>query len=932
MVESSARVEGLGEISVGGDPHFRSRASGIGTMQRRPHTISVAMALLGAVTTASSLADQPDAARPIRLRTQSNVPLEGKGHRSTIPVGRDRTPFSASDIESREDTITSAAGAPDAIGNTDLLIYGNTLGEFLFAPGPGIRLSDDITTITDASCGLARFEFLVSGNANGLGSGPFAVDFALYDGCPDLDGAVIPGTQGHFDAPDEGDYLVTVEIPPDVHISVSYPLWLSLTFSRANAGWYAGAPALTGFSDDVFDFPGHNCGVSFGRFPTSPHGSFWARVYGRGDCEGVFQAYRANSPVQGSLTPGAGTLIADDIQLNVDQCEMRAYEVGIAGTGSFTFDLRIPGSESAIPETQRTFLTSGTSPELARFEFDPPIPVPPELWVTVQVDDANAEVLLLGRRPAVGTSDESYRVFQGGVWTVTPLPDDWFYFAIQASVTCAGAAPIGACCDMTFPNEAGDSVCRHVPEMNCPFPRWVGGAGCDPDPFDPPCGTSACCLGDGRCEDRTDHHCEVGGASWHRGEFCDSREGECPFVCVYSEQPCSRPHVGGGCLDPSCCDTVCSQDPFCCAVEWDTGCATTAMIDCTVPPENDECWSDLPGFGALEVAISSNTKGGVLNATENPSDPGFCCHGDTAGAQGFGTVWFTFTATDTSALLSTCESNAPADDSLIQVLRPENTETEEAACNSLVPIACNDDVLFCSASGSNSELCVTGLVPGETYYVMVAAKTHDARGLYRLDIESPCSVSLPSPSCPCGEVRWLDPPDGVVDARQPHLPHAAGQPLGIDEVLVAAPSNADSLDCWRLCETADDGSENEVANVIDNGDGTYTLGLDRPLTPGAATTITYAADNGSLQTGIFISHPANVNGDGEADSLDVTAVINDLNGTSPPPWGKYSADCNHSGSTTPADLLCVIDLLNGADAFHPGWNGSPKPTADGLCP
>ncbi len=822
--------------------------------------------------------------------------------------------------------ITTGPGAVEA---ADLLIYSNTLGEFVFAPGPGVRISDDVMTITEASCGLSRFEFMVAGQSNGLGSGPFRVDFALFDGCPDLEAAIILGTEGHFDAPDEGDYLVSVEIPPEVDIPISYPMWLSLTFSRANAGWFAGAPALTGFSDDVFDLPGRTCAVSFGRFPTSPHGSFWARVYGRGECAGAFNAYRAHSPVRGSLIPGAGTLIADDIGLNVDQCELRAYEVGVAGTGTLTFDLRVPGAESGIEGTRRTWVMSGASRELARFEFDPPIPIPSEVWITAQPDDPGTEVLLLDRPPAIGTSDESYRVFQDGSWTVAPFPDDWLYYAIQTSITCAGAAPAGACCDMYFPDEEGDAVCRDVPEMNCPFPRWIEGVTCDSDPFDPPCGTSACCLGDGRCEDRTANGCEIGGASWHRGEFCQSLETECPFVCVYSEQPCSIPHPGGGCLDPACCDTVCSQDPFCCSVMWDAGCVTMAMIDCTVPPENDDCWSDLPGFGALEVAVPSTTKGGVLRGTEDPDDPGFCCHRDTPWAQGFGTVWFKFVAPSTSAYLRTCQSNAPADDSLIQVFRVENAETEAAACDSLVPIACSDDAPFCSASGANSELCVTNLVPGEMYYVLVAAKTQDARGLYRLDIDAPCSSSS---SCQCGEVRWLDPPDGVVDARQPHSPHAAGQPQGIDEVVVVAPLSAENLDCWILCETSDTGGGNAVVEVVDNGDGTLTLVLDRPITPGAVTTITYAAANGPPTTGTFVSHPSNVNGDDEANTLDVSAIVEVLNGTPGVPWGLYSADCNHSGAITPSDLLCVIDLLNGGDAFNPGWNGSSKPTADGVCP
>jgi len=534
----------------------------------------------------------------------------------------------------------------------------------------------------------------------------------------------------------------------------------------------------------------------------------------------------------------------------------------------------------------------------------------------------------MSRPPAIGSTDEFYRAHFGGAWMPIAYPDDWFYFAIQASITCAGAAPIGACCDMYFPDEAGDSVCRDVPEVNCAFPRWIGGAACGSDPFDPPCGASACCLGDGRCEDRTANLCEVGGAGWHRGEFCSSPEIECPVVCTYSEEPCSRPHEGVGCMDPHCCEEVCSQDSFCCLVEWDLGCSDLALINCTIPPENDECWSPIPGFGAVEIAVPSGTNSGVLHATERFDDPGFCCHGDMPGAQGYGTVWFKFVATHPTVYLRTCFSNAPATDSLIQLFRAENAESDEAACNSLVPVACNDDAPFCSASAANSELGATDLVPGDTYYIMLAAKTQQSRGLYHLEITAP--ASLP-PSCQCGEVRWLDPPDGVIDARRPHSPHAMGQAQGIDELLVAAPSHHADPECWILCETGDTGVTNAVVDVINNSDGTYTLVLDRPVTSDAVTTVSYVADTGEIATGTFTSHPANVNGDAAADTLDISTMIDALNGT-PPAWGSYGTDCDHSGSTTPADLLCVIDLLNGGDDFDPGWNGTSRPTADGSCP
>lgn len=52
------------------------------------------------------------------------------------------------------------------------------------------------------------------------------------------------------------------------------------------------------------------------------------------------------------------------------------------------------------------------------------------------------------------------------------------------------------------------------------------------------------------------------------------------------------------------------------------------------------------------------------------------------------------------------------------------------------------------------------------------------------------------------------------------------------------------------------------------------------------------------------------------------------NGVAVPPHGIYSQDIDHSGGFNPADILRVIDLLNGADAFVV-WNGTPRPSSTG---
>ena len=86
--------------------------------------------------------------------------------------------------------------------------------------------------------------------------------------------------------------------------------------------------------------------------------------------------------------------------------------------------------------------------------------------------------------------------------------------------------------------------------------------------------------------------------------------------------------------------------------------------------------------------------------------------------------------------------------------------------------------------------------------------------------------------------------------------------------------------------------------------------------------------SGGQVIGTFISHPANVNGDGSATPVDILRLIDSLNGVFTPPWGIYSKDIDRSNAATPSDILREIDLLNGAGEFDP-WNNVPLPS--GTC-
>jgi hypothetical protein len=187
---------------------------------------------------------------------------------------------------------------------------------------------------------------------------------------------------------------------------------------------------------------------------------------------------------------------------------------------------------------------------------------------------------------------------------------------------------------------------------------------------------------------------------------------------------------------------------------------------------------------------------------------------------------------------------------------------------------------------------------------------------------------VPVEACPPGKVTFLDPPSGVVDARQPHPTGNLEPRLGISALRVEAPAGAEFTDCWNLCETSERGfGPNGIQSVVDNGDGTLTIHLVRVITEGAATTVTY---KGSGDSGLFIFHPANANGDQVSNQLDILALVDHLNGVIELPWGLYSSDIAHRGAPSPLSLLALIDLLNGADLQDP-WLGTPLPTAGECC-
>ena len=139
--------------------------------------------------------------------------------------------------------------------------------------------------------------------------------------------------------------------------------------------------------------------------------------------------------------------------------------------------------------------------------------------------------------------------------------------------------------------------------------------------------------------------------------------------------------------------------------------------------------------------------------------------------------------------------------------------------------------------------------------------------------------------------------------------------------------------CWTLCEASPLGTTNCIAGVTyDEFEQLFTVHLDRPLTPGVVTTIVYTDSNGTQTRGVFTSHPGNANADSFTNGFDVAVIIRALDGV-PGPFGDYSTEIDHSGTLTAADMLRLIDLINGGDDLDP-WGEYPwdqLPECDEIC-
>ncbi|MCH9035541.1 MAG: hypothetical protein IID42_13740, partial [Planctomycetes bacterium] len=328
--------------------------------------------------------------------------------------------------------------------------------------------------------------------------------------------------------------FVCVEDP----LVIPATVWVRLRFDTDDAVIVMGSPPTRGFSADAYDDPQTSCTAWFAGWPTNPHASLYSEILAPVTCETHFLAYLAANPNKlpflpsdlGPIPiPGGGTRppvttpttrLGDDIRLAVDNCTLSAYELGIKGNvGEFhmQMDLRWPDVRTVQQGTVFTFIGRGEgSTEVAHVTIDEDVNLSigtndQPIVMTWKSNKANTGAMEVNMTQ-VGTSGPNMLAYdvdpaRPGEWVITTDGDNTpavFY----AAIFCRGDTPRGACCPDQPDIPGSEMNCfDDVPVTSCLGNRWLADTTCDENLFDPPCGTHACCLPDGSCENVAREEC-----------------------------------------------------------------------------------------------------------------------------------------------------------------------------------------------------------------------------------------------------------------------------------------------------------------------------------------------------------------------------------------------------------------------------------------
>lgn len=400
------------------------------------------------------------------------------------------------------------------------------------------------------------------------------------------------------------------------------------------------------------------------------------------------------------------------------------------------------------------------------------------------------------------------------------------------------------------------------------------------------------------------------------------------------------------------------------AILLKTGGSDSAM---TFTDTEDDCyWGDDWGANARSVGLADLDRDGDLDALSVSSSDERVGVFENLG--GSGAQWSGFAARDTypacswPRFLMTPDVNSDGFPDVVTTgYRYEPHVSILINSGDLDSFTTVDPIVL--LGGSKQEHATAAHLDGNDMVDLVVVSWDDSETWVHLNLTiPPNSNDFDSPpddipdecQCPDPDPEWfvLTPPDGAVDARNPHPPNGTIPTYGIgmpddpstvlDEsemspILIDIGFGVTGADenCFAICESANQGTPNSVADVVDHGDGTYSITLAHGIAiahpradgegQGAVTTIFYRGSNDCVE---YIHHPADADGSGLANANDIVVVVECLN--HPGTCENYSADIDFSGAISANDILEEIDLLNGNGSYDE-WSMTSGPVNSDEC-
>ena len=174
------------------------------------------------------------------------------------------------------------------------------------------------------------------------------------------------------------------------------------------------------------------------------------------------------------------------------------------------------------------------------------------------------------------------------------------------------------------------------------------------------------------------------------------------------------------------------------------------------------------------------------------------------------------------------------------------------------------------------------------------------------------------------QVIATSPVSDLIDARIPHAAKDDTVRFGWSQVELTFRGDASQLDedDFTVAEEGGIAGAPGVAGVFTTEEpDVLAISLDRPIDPRAWTSVTHDASCTGVRLGFL---PGDVTGNGSVTEGDLETLLTELEFPSEPPLPESSTDINRSGALTPADLIDLIDLMNGA-GLHDPYLGAALP-------